>query len=226
MKMISNIVFTKNRPLQLDGYLESLYRYLPAEQIQTHILWKQELFTQEYEQLFSRYPNCTIAREADFSIDFLDILKRIDTPYILFGIDDVVFFDSVSFGLIDETFNKADDIFGFSLRFGNNVLESDKENIETAGQNISRIKWPKGKTRTSRYPFELCATVYRTELVKKIINESRSSNHLAAKLFSPNSLIIKWLRTIGLARKTLKRFGFFYTPNTLESWVCRWRILR
>jgi len=23
-------------------------------------------------------------------------------------------------------------------------------------------------------------------------------------------------------RSTLKRFGYFYGPNTLESWVCRW----
>ncbi len=32
--MISNIVFTKNRPLRLHGYLESLRRFFPAEAIE------------------------------------------------------------------------------------------------------------------------------------------------------------------------------------------------
>lgn len=105
MKLISNIVFTKNRPLQLAGYLESLYRYFPPEQIQAHILWEQELFTQQYEQLFLRYPNCTVVRERDFSSDFFKILEQIETKYVLFGIDDVVYFDSVDVGLIDAAFN-------------------------------------------------------------------------------------------------------------------------
>jgi len=45
-KRIGHIVFTKNRPLQLHGYLESLYRFFPAERMQTCILWKEELFTE------------------------------------------------------------------------------------------------------------------------------------------------------------------------------------
>ena len=30
-KKVSNIVFTRNRPLQLEGYLRSLYRFFPSE---------------------------------------------------------------------------------------------------------------------------------------------------------------------------------------------------
>ena len=228
MKLISDIVFTKNRPLQLEGYLESLYRHLPAEQIQTHILWKQELFTQEYEQLFSEFGDCQVVSERDFSSDFFDILNKIDTKYILFGIDDVVYYDSVDSDVIDETFNRFDDIFGFSLRFGSNVLNNgldQTEAIETEEQKVHRINWPSGKTENTRYPFELCATIYRTELIKKIIDSSRSHNRLAVMLFSPDSVLIKGLRKVGLtrkARKVLRNLGFFYNPNTLESWVCRW----
>ena len=47
MKMINNIVFTKNRPLQLDAYLEGLHRHFPLELIQTYILYKVELFEEE-----------------------------------------------------------------------------------------------------------------------------------------------------------------------------------
>jgi len=54
-KMISNIVFTKNRPLQLEAYLESLYRYFPRELIQTYIIYKREIFEEEYQQLWEIY---------------------------------------------------------------------------------------------------------------------------------------------------------------------------
>ena len=98
-KKISNIVFTKNRPLQFEGYLEGLYRNFPEELIQTYILYKQELFDNEYQQLFQRYSNCIVVRENDFSTDFFKILNQLNTKYMLFGIDDVVYFDSVDIEL-------------------------------------------------------------------------------------------------------------------------------
>lgn len=225
MKLTSNIVFTKNRPLQLHGYLESLYRYFPADLIQTYILWKVDHFTEQYEQLFSRFAGCKVIREKDFSGDLLNIINSINTKYILFGIDDVVYFDSVDFETIYKTFNQFDDIFGFSLRFGDNILNNgvDKtKETQVNRQKVYRLNWLNGQSKTTRYPFELCATIYHTELVRKIINSSRSNNPLAVKLFSPNSVLTKGLEKIGLARKVLKRFGFFYSPNTLESWNCRW----
>ncbi len=225
MKKINNIVFTKNRPLQLEAYLESLYKHFPEDLIQTFVLWKQQLFTEQYQQLFNHFPNCTVIKENDFSSDFFNILSRSDTKYVLFGIDDVVYFDSVPFDIIEKTFDGFDDIFGFSLRFGRNVLTNGEEKItqtEVSGQKIYKVNWHKGHSRNTRYPFELCATIYRTELVKEIINTSRSNNPLAVKLFSPNSVLIKSLEKTGLARKVLKRFGYFYSPNTLESWNCRW----
>jgi len=225
-KKISNIVFTKNRPLQLDAYLRSLYRYFPSNIIQTYILYKPELFGEQYGQLFGKYPGGIVIKESDFHSDFLNILNEISTKYILFGIDDVVYFDSVDFDLIDETFNRfAEDIFGFSLRFGLENIKRGGDSINetsVAGQTIYNIDWTQGRTSTTRYPFELCATIYSTELVKRIINSASNNNSIVKKLFSPDSILIKALGNSGLKRKVLKRFGYFYAPNTLESWNCRW----
>jgi hypothetical protein len=225
MKLVSNVVFTKNRPLQLDAYLESLSRYFPAGLIQTYVLYKKELFEEQYKQLFRRYSGCIVVEERDFSSDFLRLLEEINTKFVLFGVDDVVYFDAVDFEAIDRTFDSFDDIFGFSLRFGESVLDNGRdktETIEINGRKIHKLNWQQGQTKSTSYPFELCATVYRTELVKKIINFSRSTSPAAVKLFSPSSVLIKGLKQIGLARKVLKKFGFFYNPNTLESWNCRW----
>jgi len=220
-KMISNIVFTKNRPLQLDAYLESLHKYFPSKLIQTYILYKVELFESEYEQLFRNYPGCVVIKENDFYSDFLKILSQIDTKFILFGIDDVVYFDSVDLEVIDESFNAfADDVFGFSLRHSPQNAKACQtvERMFADGQRVYEMNWKAIK----EYPFELCATVYRTELVKSIIYSAKNNNPVIKKMFSPGSAFIRVLGQNRLRRKILKFFGYFYTPNTLESWNCRW----
>jgi hypothetical protein len=226
MKMISNIVFTKNRPLQLDAYLESLYRYFPSALIQTYIIYKAELFEKQYDQLFGKYPNCIVIRESNFHSDFLKLLSQISTKYILFGIDDVVYFDSVGFDIIDEAFAKyTKDIFGFSLRFSKENTKDGNDPIsETAiaGQTVYTLNWTQGRTPTTRYPFELCATVYPTALVKRVINSVINNNPVIKKLFSPSSALIKASAKVISTRSILKSFGYFFSPNTLESWNCRW----
>lgn len=225
-ELISNIVFTKNRPLQLDAYLESLYRYFPAKLIKTYIIYNEELFSEQYNMLFRKYNKCVVIRESDFYSDFMNVLSQVNTKYILFGIDDVVFYDSVDFDLINKTFDEqGDNIFGFTLRFSPESLKDTGdviEDISYAGEKVFRINWKEGKTQHTRYPFELCCTFYKTELVKKIIYSCMNLNPLVKNVFGTKSLIIKLLGNTGLRRKILKRFGYIYSPNKLESWPCRW----
>jgi len=225
-KMISNIVFTKNRPLQFEAYLESLYKCLNPEIIQTYVIYKVDLFAKEYEEIFEKYADCLVIKEDDFHSDFLKILDRVNSPYVLFGVDDVVYFNSVDFDLIDRTFlEHGSDIFGFSLRFGNDSISKTGDfisGISVAGQEVYSVNWTQGQTRDTRYPFELCATIYPAPLVKKIINGVMNGNPLSKKLFSPNSFLIKLLGKVISTRSVLKSFGYFFSPNTLESWNCRW----
>jgi hypothetical protein len=160
--IISNIVFTKNRPLQLDAYLESLYECFTRQLVQTYIIYKVELFEQEYEDVFQRFPECVVVREGDFHSDFMQILSRITTKYILFGIDDVVYFDRMDFDVIDRAFaTYREDIFGFSFRFGKQTVEAGEDPVSektATGQTLYAIDWTQGRTPITRYPLELCAT--------------------------------------------------------------------
>lgn len=150
MKMISNIVFTKNRPLQLEGYLDSLYKYFPSQLLKTYILYKVELFDEQYRRLLQKYSDILVIRESDFHSDFMNILNRIDTEYILFGIDDVVYFDFVAFYVIDKTFYEHnEDIFGFAPRFSPEFLKDPDDiiiNIDVVGQEVHRLNWKNGQT--------------------------------------------------------------------------------
>ena len=224
-KLVSVIVFTKNRPLQLEGYLCSLFKHFSEELFQTYILYKPQLFTAEYEQCFRKYSNCIVIRENDFYSDFLTLLSQVDTKYILFGIDDVVYFDTVSFDIIEACFAQfPDDILGFSLRHCIEIVkESDYiHELNLTGQTVYKFNWKEGKNDLTSYPFELCATVYSTETVKKIVSNVTNNNLIIRKNFSPGSLLLKELRGKRFARKILKSFGYFFSPNTLESWLCRW----
>ena len=59
--------------------------------------------------------------------DFVSLMEKIDSKYILFGTDDVVYYDSVSFAVIDAAFEKfPHDIFGFSLRLSPQGLADGK----------------------------------------------------------------------------------------------------
>jgi len=226
MGRLTNVVFSRNRPLQLEGYLRSLYRYFSRESIDSYIVYKPELFEAEYEDVFNSYPDCRVIREGDFHSDLLGLLGRIETEYLLFGVDDVVYFDSVKLEVIDGVFRQfPSETFGFSLRFGREMVQAGGDHIDEVsvnGEQVYRLHWPDGRTANTRYPFELCATVYPVELVRRVINSVVSGNRLARKLFSPGAGLMKVLGRLVNTRKILKSFGFFYSPNTLESWNCRW----
>jgi len=226
--VLSTIVFTKNRPMQLHGYLESLFRYFPKDKIQTLIVWKEEKFREQYHSLFREFPDCRVIREGDFHTDLLQILREVQTPYLLFGVDDVVFFDGVDLGLIEKAFlSQAKDLFGFSLRLGPDMAKEELEAGAAQKQRVDEqefylLDWRRGKSSHTCYPFELCATVYPTERVRHLVECRVNRSKLWSVLFRPNSGLMKKAGAFLPRRKIYKRFGYFFNPNTFESWACRW----
>lgn len=226
-RLISNIVFTKNRPLQLEAYLESLYRHLPRDLIQTYILYKSDLFDEQYSQLFRRFSDCAVIREQNFRRDFLSLLEKIDTKYILFGTDDVVYYDMVSFAVIDDVFDKfSDKIFGFSLRLSPESLQERSDDviseIMAGGQKVYRLNWKHGWSQNAKYPFELDSTIYTTALVKKIVWHVSRERPLFKKLFAKNSPRVRFLSHIISMKNFLTSLEVFHDPNTLEGYCYRW----
>jgi hypothetical protein len=225
-KLVTNIVFTKNRPLQLHAYLESLYRHFSGEFIQTHIVYKAELFEREYALLFRAFPDCSVIREVDFHDDFLKLLDGVQTEYILFGTDDVVYYDSVNIKTIDETFRKfPNNILGFSLRLAPESLKESGDVItkcDIAGEYVYKINWKKTQNKTAGYPFELDGTVYKTKLVKKIVSNIAKERPLLKKIFRKNSRRVRFLKSIISMKDFLVLLETFHGPNTLEGYCCRW----
>lgn len=225
-KIISNIVFTKNRPLQLEAYLKSLYRNMPRELIRTYIIYKEELFDEQYLEVFKRFDACVVIREKNFHDDFVNLIERIDTKYILFGTDDVIYYDSVSFDTIDRTFGRfGDDIFGFTLRLCPKNLNpgGDKFSpLQVDGETIYRLSWKDAQTRNAKYPFELNSTIYKTSLVKEIVSRVGREWPMLKKLFSKDSVHVKLLKKVVSMKDFLIAIDTFCNPNTLETHCYKW----
>lgn len=225
-KVISNIVFTRNRPLQLEAYLESMYQHIPKELIHTYILYKVDLFDEEYSEVFRRFPDTIVIRESNFHDDFLAIFDRLNTLYILFGTDDVVYYDTVNFDVIAATFETfGNDMFGFTLRLEPQSMKAKNEVVETlevGGEQAYCINWKKAKMPNAKYPFELDSTIYRTSLVRRILTPVAKEHPVLKKIFTPKSLL---LQTAGLflrKKDFLASFETFRNPNTLEGYCYRW----
>ena len=225
-KVITNIVFTKNRPLQLHAYLESLYRHLPRELIQTHILYRPDLFDEQYAGLFKQFDDCIITREQNFHDDFLGILEKIETEYVLFGTDDEVYFDSVDFALIEKVFGLfGKDIFGFSLRLAPSNLARENERISQVSINegeVYKLNWKKANSKNGKYPFALNGTIYRTELVKKIVLNVAQDSPLLKRLFPRDSMRVRFLSSVVSMKDFMASLETFCNPNTLEGYCYRW----
>ena len=224
-KAISTIVFTMNRPLQLEGYLRSLRTHIGSEFLRVFVVYKEDRFDAQYRTVFEQHP-CTVIRERNFHRDVLDLFKRINTRYVLFGVDDVVYFDTIDFEVIDRTFEAhGDDAFGFSFRFSADAVRRGGdavEDVDIGGACVHRFRWTQGATDDTRYPFELSSTVYSTALVRRVFAGAMSQNRLAKALFAPDRPLMRGLSRMMNIRRIFKRFGFFFSPNNLESWNCRW----
>jgi hypothetical protein len=221
---LTNIAFTRNRPLQLEGYLESFCRFAQKENMTTYILYKEDLFAAQYEVVFQKFNYCQVVRERDFNRDFLEILRQVETEYVNFGTDDVVYFDSVDLDVIDATFNNYEkEIFGFSLRMDPQSIQEQHICLyKIMEQNTYSVKWKKAKDKTARYPFELNGTVYKTELVREIVSHVSSDKIILKKIFNKESLLVAILGKIFSMKNFLSLLNSFHNPNSLEGNCYRW----
>lgn len=225
-KRITNIVFTKNRPLQLHGFLESLRRYFPPDMTQTVVLYKEDLFDEQYASLFAEFADCIVVRETNYYRDLMRLIDTIETDYIMFGVDDVVYFDGVDMAEVDAALlDETRGAIGFSLRMYREGLISKGQPVEKVqfdGHDLWSVQWPIGKTPDAKYPFDLSATIYTTRMMRKLHRESRPIASRLEGLFTGNAKRLRKTGQTKFGQSLLKRARYFYDPNTHEAWVHRW----
>ncbi|MEI8390337.1 MAG: hypothetical protein WCG23_10695 [bacterium] len=166
--MLSIIVFSKDRTLQLHGYLESLLYFSEISAKNITVLYRDSEKI-SYDKVISSFPDINWVKENNF---FEDLKKAVSDSkdFIMFGCDDVIFKSEFNIGTIIKTLSNNNDIFGFSLRLGKNIIPLPEKFIE----NTDCLEWNWKNTTAPHwnYPWELDSTIYRKNDVLEIISDS------------------------------------------------------
>lgn len=180
--MPSIIVFSKDRPMQLHAYLESLFTFSDARVGDVSILFRPTPAI-DYHKVIGAFPDVHWIQEQDFHSDLIGLIDDSE-DYIMFGCDDVVFTGAFSLHFAKTILIENDDIFGFSFRLGDNIQPQPQSLFE--GRGYRKWHWPDAKERHYSYPWELDCTMYRKSDVQKMLlaygDHIQSPNYLEGNL--------------------------------------------
>lgn len=184
--MISIIVFSKGRPMQLHAYLESLLRFSDAQQSMITVLYC-EMEDIHYEKVMKRFPEISWVKESKFEVNLRQAISQAD-DYIMFGCDDVVFIREFNLQKACNYLKENEQVFGFSMRLGENI-KPVPENL-SKDDNVLEWKWEGCKEAHYNYPWELDCTVYRKEDVLKLTSQEelpiKNPNYYEAMITEDN----------------------------------------
>ena len=118
---ITVIVFSKDRPLQLDGTLRSFFaRCQDADRCQTKVLYRASAEYQPlYDALIRAYPSVGFVAEHDFRSDLLKLLSVSEA--VLFVVDDNMFIRNFTATEMVDALRDHPQAVGFSMRLGRNT---------------------------------------------------------------------------------------------------------
>lgn len=194
--MISIIVFSKGRPMQLHAYLESLLKFSDAEQEMITVLYCE---TQgiRYEKVMQKFPEIAWIKEQKFEQNLKEAVTQAN-EYIMFGCDDVVFTRKFSLQKACNYLKDNAQVFGFSIRLGKNIQPMPVN--QSTDESVFEWTWENCKEAHYNYPWELDCTVYRKEDVIKLTleeeNPIKNPNYYEAMITPDN-------RSLRIARKNM-----------------------
>ena len=164
------LVFSKDRPLQLDAALRSWMRHCKeAPDGLVKVLYKasSSRMLSLYRQLMREHPGVDFFRERDFRRDLLVLVARRD--FVGFVVDDSIFVRDFSIQDVSTALGRNRDAVGFSLRLGRNTTycysmdhAQKAPDFEAIEGGALRYRWP-GADYDFGYPLELSSSMYRSQ---------------------------------------------------------------
>lgn len=148
---LTALVFSKDRPLQLHAFLESLIFYTQIPQADITVLVK-ETPPIVYDITRKAFPDVNWWAETEFRIDLRKIVDGA-REHILFGCDDVVWLDYWQPEKCMEMFAAHPEVIGVGLRLGMNVMDAGKWGTE--------LLKPWGMLDTWQQAWETGSSMYR-----------------------------------------------------------------
>jgi len=180
---IQGVVFSKDRPLQLDGMLQSLRaRCRDDANLPIAVLWtaSDDRMRALYYQLANAYTGVLFLEERDFRRDVWGIVGS--ARFVFFAVDDAIF---VRDFLIADGMKRLDadeTSIGFSLRLGRNTIHCYPMNQPQALPEFNEpapgfLSWDwAGAEHDFGYPLEVSSSIYRTADLASLLARRSFSN--------------------------------------------------
>jgi len=171
--MIDSIVFSKNRPAQLELFLRTFSKYT-NNMFRLNILYDCDtIYNNSYQILIKEYYNFNWIKQNNFKQDLLNNIKE---KYCCFFVDDDVWINNLT-----ENLELDNNTVCISLRMHPNISYCYSANFNTGKNIIQNNKWEwKGKSGDWGYPMSLDGHVFMSEDILPILNKLNYNN--------PNSL--------------------------------------
>ncbi len=176
--MSSVIIFSKDRPLQLHAYIESLLYFSELVESNITVLYRKTQDS-DYSRVITEFPLVKFIEEENFQTDLVAEIN-LTQDHIMFGCDDVVFTNHFNVGFAEKTLDMNEQIFGFSFRLGLNITPFPKDVI--THEKFVEWNWSQAPENHYNYPWELCATLYRKMDIIEILSS------LETQITNPNFL--------------------------------------
>jgi glycosyltransferase involved in cell wall biosynthesis len=179
---ITGVIFSKDRPLQLDGTLRSFFgRCQDTHQCRLKVLYRaSEECQPHYDTLIQEYTTVEFIAEQDFRNDLLHLLSS--SELVLFLVDDNLFVRDFPLAEVAGALRQQPAALGFSLRLGRNTTFcypfNKSQNLppfETVAPQVLSCDWTKAEGDFN-YPLEVSSSVYRTADVLPLLRESFFQN--------------------------------------------------
>lgn len=179
-----NLIFSKDRCIQLDALLQTMKKYLPAQYLrETYVLYRCT-FT-SYETLIKKYQWIKWIKETNFEQDFRNLLFRHLNSTILFLTDDSIFFKHCDLEKCLRNLEKCPNVIGFSLRLGENTTYSymldqlSLISVDFLDDDIIEYD-PFKSTCDFAYIYDLSSSIYRVRDIHQKLSNSKfkSPNYL------------------------------------------------
>jgi hypothetical protein len=178
------IVFSKDRPLQLHGYLTSVLQHWEGEYRVDVLVRAEPPYEEAYRQVQGEFSGAGWCWQTDFAQNLLGLLEagREAYPYTCFGCDDVVFTGPVRVEEIGRALFPS--VFGgvpvaFSLRLGRHIthdmfgrempqpgfkkpeIQDEHWSADGLHRSVTGLRWHSHSARGDwGYPWEVLGTVY------------------------------------------------------------------
>jgi hypothetical protein len=168
------ICFSKDRAFQLKEYLRTLFMYAAKTvELKVHVLWTASTpeFNESYMTLSKQFEGVNFVCETNFAKQLQELVEQAES-FILWGVDDVLYYAPVDFKESMQSIKEQEEILCAHFRLSPNVNYCHPSDayaklppfhpVRQDAPGATMLKYNRFETDQDwNYPFELCATLMR-----------------------------------------------------------------